>query len=140
MDQRTYREIREMDLIGTQVVLLKEIRGHLAIIPPGTVGTIKRKSGGLTVLTECCSSCRVQVWATKVQPQDLDLLASLVHHLSRDECPLWVTSPDARWTASMGGNHLPRLHRIPIPRQVPGTAPGVPPARAKLDQTTRLRS
>ena len=47
MDQKTYRETTEMDLIGTQVVLLKEIRGHLAIIPPGTVATIKRKSGGL---------------------------------------------------------------------------------------------
>ena len=123
MDQKTYRETTEMDLTGTQVVLLKEIRGHLAIIPPGTVATIKRKSGGLTVLTECCSSCRVQVWATKVQPQDLDLLTSLVHHLNQDECPLWVTSPDARWTAVWEEATCPAC----IESQSPGKYPGLPP-------------
>ena len=123
MDERTYRETREMDLTGTRVVLLQEIRGHLAIIPPGTIATIKRKSGGLTVLTECCSSCRVQVWAAKVQPQNLDLLTSLVHHLSRAECPLWVASPDTRRTAVWEETTCPAC----IESQCTGKYPGLPP-------------
>ena len=72
MDQKTYNNTRESELIGRKVISLRSLRNGQCIMPAGSTFTIERKQGGFHLVSDPCPHCGIRVFISKVAPQDVN--------------------------------------------------------------------
>lgn len=66
-----YRRTTERDLLGRRYRLASDVRRRDdSVIAKGTIVEVRRKFGGLTVRTDRCEHCGVQL-AVRLDPADL---------------------------------------------------------------------
>ena len=74
MDRREYERMTETQLKGRRVRSLVPMKNRIESLPAGTLFTITGKFGGLALRSDPCSTCKVQMWITKVPPGQVELL------------------------------------------------------------------
>lgn len=74
VNKRDYNRWTHAQWRGRRVRSLRELRNASAIIPAGTVFTVKGKFGGLELLADACNCCRIQMRISRVPIEDLEML------------------------------------------------------------------
>ena len=74
MTRREYEDMTEKQLKGRRVRSLVPMKNRIESLPVGTLFTITGKFGGLALRSDPCSTCKVQIWITRVSPGHVELL------------------------------------------------------------------
>lgn len=74
MKRSYYNKTTEEDFLGKKVKTLSVLKNGNYEVAKGSVLTIERKHGGFSLLCEACEHCKVRIFITKVQPEDVELV------------------------------------------------------------------
>ncbi len=74
MTRREYERMTKAQLRGRRARLTRDVQNGRGRIPAGAVVTIMGKLGGLAIESEKCSHCGIQIFATHVSPDALELV------------------------------------------------------------------